>query len=190
MKERLSVRPCPCDTCPYRRDAPSGIWHETEYAKLTTFSPADPDTGLPNLGIFLCHQPSGVKTLCRGWLTVEQDSLAVRLLLIQKRVTPADVFRPARVPLYATGAEAAAAGLKDVREPGGMALAAVARLTKKRARCEMTLEDLMRLRADLRQAIRQLTTTTDGRANAPALTEALKKLQEASFWISHYLDGP
>lgn len=30
----MKCRSQPCDTCPYRQDAPSGLWSASEYAKL------------------------------------------------------------------------------------------------------------------------------------------------------------
>jgi hypothetical protein len=52
----------------------------------------------------------------------------------------------------------------------------------------MSLDDLLTLRADLRRAIAKLTTTGDGRGNSPDLTEVIRKLKEAVFWISAHLD--
>lgn len=54
----------PCDTCPYRRSTPVGIWAPVEYAKLAKAA-RDP------LGAtFGCHKDTGSlrPAICRGWL--------------------------------------------------------------------------------------------------------------------------
>ena len=71
--------PCmknPCPTCPYRRDVPSGIWDESEYAKLELYDEPT-DRRLPQTALFLCHTTP--ESPCRGWLTVHRESVAVRL---------------------------------------------------------------------------------------------------------------
>lgn len=35
MNEYEEPSPRLCESCPYRRDVPSGIWDRSEYAKLT-----------------------------------------------------------------------------------------------------------------------------------------------------------
>lgn len=123
----------PCSSCPYRKDTPPGVWAAEEYQKLTAFSPADGQ--VPALGIFLCHQTNatGVETICRGWLSVERDSVAVRLALIRGQVTVGQVEAAVGVPLYPDGATAARVGLGGVKRPGLPARRMSARLLKKRA---------------------------------------------------------
>lgn len=121
----------PCGSCPYRQDTPPGVWDASEYAKLRQYS----DPMNPLLSVFLCHQTNatGKETVCRGWLSVEQESIAVRLAMIRGAVTPEQVFAPPLVPLYATGEEAAAAGLSAVEEPSPEAVRLSQRLIRKGA---------------------------------------------------------
>ncbi|WP_336794377.1 DUF6283 family protein [Gordonia malaquae] len=52
-----SPAPRPCESCPYRRDVPSGVWAESEYEKLRAY---DAPTGEQPVRLFLCHQYDGV----------------------------------------------------------------------------------------------------------------------------------
>ncbi|WP_067904162.1 DUF6283 family protein [Nocardia vaccinii] len=59
--------PRPCSSCPYRRDAPSGVWDAEEYEKLRLY---DLDMAFQPPRLFQCHQAdfdSGVRRLCAGW---------------------------------------------------------------------------------------------------------------------------
>lgn len=134
----LPVAPEPCGSCPYRRDVPPGIWAAEEYHKLTRFAGEATPERLPALGTFLCHQthPLGRETLCRGWLTVERESLAVRLGCIEGRIDPRQVDAPVTALLYDSGAQAAAMGLRGVRRPSGAAKRLIARLARKLGREE------------------------------------------------------
>lgn len=121
MSASLACPPTPCATCPYRRDTPPGIWHASEYRKLPDF---DPDARTPSYAVFHCHQENltGKATLCRGWVAVHGfRSIAVRLAEVRGLISVAEVERPCPVPLYASGAEACAAGLKGVRRPSAKA---------------------------------------------------------------------
>ncbi len=135
MSRALDVLSTPCGSCPYRRDTPPGIWDASEYEKLGRFADGfDDGAGFPRVSVFLCHQTHAVgrDTVCRGWLAVEQGSLAVRVALCQGLVTPEQVSAPVRVPLYATGEEAAAAGLAGVATPPRAAKQVVARFLRQR----------------------------------------------------------
>ena len=111
------VRRAACPSCPYRLDVPSGVWHPDEYAKLP---PYDEPTAEQPLAAFCCH--ASPDEFCHGWAVVgssrgaEFDLLALRLATIvagQRIEVPAP-----SVPLFASGAEAAAHGLADVLAPG------------------------------------------------------------------------
>lgn len=43
----------PCGSCPYRRDAPAGLWHPEELSLLTGY---DAETWEQPRTLFLCHQ--------------------------------------------------------------------------------------------------------------------------------------
>nr|WP_239003987.1 DUF6283 family protein [Nocardia panacis] len=60
--------PRPCASCPYRRDVPSGIWHESEYNKLRSY---DLDTAYQPTALFECHQTepdTPAARMCAGWV--------------------------------------------------------------------------------------------------------------------------
>lgn len=132
MSASLVCPPFPCNTCPYRRDTPAGIWHPSEYTKLAEYDDDPPGENVP-LATFHCHQEkiTGRPTVCRGWLAVHGDIPAVRLAVIRGEIPAEEVNRPVRVPLYGSGREACAAGLRGVRRPGREARAAISRLAKR-----------------------------------------------------------
>jgi len=125
----LACPPTPCGSCPLRRDTPPGIWHPSEYAKLPLY-----DDQAPEFAVFHCHQENatGVPTVCKGWLAVFGfEAIAVRLAVSRGELTVEQVEAPCKVELYASGAEACAAGLAGVNQPGEKAQRAIARLTAK-----------------------------------------------------------
>lgn len=121
MSEAAHVKPCV--SCPYRCDVPSGIWHPDEYAKLP---PYDRNEAFEK---FMCH--SERSKLCRGWLSVHCESVAVRLCMSKGDVTPEEVFAKPLVKLFNTGLAAAVHGMKQVNRPGKKAREMIASLTKK-----------------------------------------------------------
>jgi hypothetical protein len=142
MSEPLYLAPAPCTTCPYRRDVPAGIWAREEYLKLPGYD-RQPFGGVESLATFHCHQEPeiGKPTVCRGWLSVHADSVAVRIARFQGLITKEDM---ATIPihaepnLYSTGADACRAGLKGVRRPGKKARSAIEKLKKRKAATEAT----------------------------------------------------
>lgn len=111
----------PCGTCPYRRDVPAGVWAASEYAKLPLY---DGETWEQSPLPFFCHQNDG--HLCAGWVGCHdtQHLLALRI----HPVDPAAFDYVSPVPLFATGAEAAAHGLSGVAKPGSRARVAIRKL--------------------------------------------------------------
>lgn len=95
----------PCASCPYRRNVPSGIWDETEYAKLREY---DGETWEQSAAVFMCHHAEG--DVCAGWLGHRDpaDLLAVRL------------------------AAAAEHGIHDIEDPSTEAINAIDKLTRVR----------------------------------------------------------
>lgn len=128
MTEPLHAAPLPCVSCPYRKDVPSGVWSEDEYAKLTDYDPIwmtwpnGKSHLMPSslIAVFHCHQENstGIPTVCRGWLSVHDDCIAVRLALADGRLTEEQVDAPVAVELFATGEEAAEHGMADYYDPG------------------------------------------------------------------------
>lgn len=132
MSEPLFIAPKPCNTCPYARSTPPGIWHPDEYAKLPTY---DDDAAEPSVATFHCHQETAthVPTVCRGWLYVHADSIAVRFAVVTGQLDLSDL-PPAseRDPsLYASGAEACAASMAAIEQPPPAARRAQQRLVRK-----------------------------------------------------------
>lgn len=121
----------PCGSCPYRRDVPAGIWHPDEYAKLPGYDGETGDQAAAGAsGLFMCHQNDG--HLCAGWAGCHDTGhlLALRL----HRVHPSTFNYTSPVPLFASGAEAAAHGLAGVAEPCARARQAIGKLQRRRHR--------------------------------------------------------
>ena len=113
----ITVRPRPCASCPYRRDVPSGIWTAEEYDKLPAYDGGTADQlAASAFALFHCHsQPA---SLCAGWVGCHDmdHNLAVRLNA--RDVDPAVHEYVSPVPLFASGAEAAEHGKRDLSDPG------------------------------------------------------------------------
>lgn len=115
------VRTQPCEACPYRRDVPSGLWAEEEYAKLEAY---DAPTAEQPFATFQCHATP--EFYCHGWAVVhttrghEYDLLALRFAGCD---APA-----AAVPLFESGTEAAEHGRRDVQKPTRRAKQAIDKL--------------------------------------------------------------
>lgn len=121
--------PRPCESCPYRRDVPSGIWDAHEYLKLLDYD--QPMERQPT-GAFLCHQNDG--RLCAGWVGCHgTETLAIRLLAYH--MSEEDVRRVAwyttDVPLFESGRDACLHGLRDLQQPGPEAQRMMDKLLRK-----------------------------------------------------------
>jgi hypothetical protein len=120
MADPLAPASRPCGTCPYRRDVPSGIWAAEEYAKLPAYDGDVPEQAAAGaFGLFMCHQRDG--NLCAGWVGCHdmENNLAVRMHTGE--VDPAVYDYVSPVPLFASGAEAAEHGQRDILHPGPLA---------------------------------------------------------------------
>ena len=130
MSELPKASGAPCGTCPYRRDVPAGIWAAEEYEKLPAYDGEIMDQVMAGaLGLFYCHQNDG--HLCSGWVACHDmtNTLAVRFTPVDPSVY--DYESP--VPVFASGAEAAAHGLSGVDDPDHAARIAILKLERKRA---------------------------------------------------------
>ena len=127
----FAVRKEPCRSCPYRQDCPSGVWDAAEYDKLPRYDNGHPEQQYG--GVFLCHQPAERgEAVCRGWLSVHREDVAVRLALMNESVTRDDADAEVKTPLFASGAEAAAHGMREVKRPSVEAQLMGRRIERKR----------------------------------------------------------
>lgn len=127
----LHLAPNPCNTCPYLRSTPPGIWHRDEYEKLRDYD----DSDSPPIAVFRCHQQlvTNEPTVCRGWLFVHADSVAVRFGIITGQLS-ADDLPPVddeHAELYDSGTEACEAGLSAIKRPSAAARDAQRRLLRR-----------------------------------------------------------
>jgi sarcosine oxidase delta subunit len=126
--------PRPCTYCPYRRDVPSGVWSAEEYAKLARY---DRPTWEQPPAVFRCHvhdRDSERGTVCAGWAGChdcdELMALRVGTLTGEIPVETAEAIRAYRspVPLFDSGAEAAAHGMREILNPGPEARKAIRKI--------------------------------------------------------------
>jgi hypothetical protein len=120
------VRKEPCQSCPYRKDVPSGIWSEYEYDKLVDF---DLPTGDQPMATFACHATPG--HYCHGWAVVHSNRGPEYELLGLRVFAPGAEIPEAAVPLFESGQEAADHGKRDIDNPSPEARAFVERLVGK-----------------------------------------------------------
>jgi hypothetical protein len=115
--------PRPCETCPYRRDVPAGVWSADEYAKLPAY---DRPTQQQPPAVFLCHQHDG--RACAGWAGCHDadELLALRLAPLRGDLSPETVeaIRAYRspVPLHPSGQAAAEYGRAGLAGDDGVGL--------------------------------------------------------------------
>jgi uncharacterized protein DUF6283 len=131
IEENLPApRSRPCVTCPYRRDCPSGIWHEEEYAKLPGYDGDVPDqVEAGAFQLFFCH--THPDKLCAGWVGTHDmyNNLAVRMHGADPSVY--DYVSP--YPLFGSGAEAAEHGLREIEWPDPDAIDMLERMKARQA---------------------------------------------------------
>lgn len=123
----------PCKSCPYRRDVPSGVWAPAEYKKLPAYDGEIIQQLMKGAtGLFMCHQQDG--RLCAGWVGAHGAHNLAAMRLNHHQVAPSVWSYESPVPLFASGAEAAEHGLKDVAAPGAAAGRVIQRLIRKKLR--------------------------------------------------------
>ncbi len=123
----------PCPSCPYRRDCPSGVWAFKEYESLRLYDANE------SIAKFMCH--SDPAKLCRGWLSVHAESLAVRVLTrVRGSVSEEEVYANPPVPLFASGNQAADHGQRQIQRPGKKARRMIEKITAVRTRKGMPVE--------------------------------------------------
>lgn len=130
--------PKPCVSCPYREDVPPGIWAENEYAKLEEF---DEPTYAQPPRLFLCHQTDRDDErarVCSGWAGCHDGDhlMALRIAVLTGDIT-VETFEAVRdyvspVPLFSSGAEAAAHGRSGIEDPDLDAVLAIRKIERRR----------------------------------------------------------
>lgn len=129
------VRGRPCPSCPYRLDVPSGVWSPAEYVKLPAWD-GDIAEQLYAGGadrVFSCHSTPDL--LCAGWVGHREDPsdlLAIRLGVARGDIDPSVLDYRSPVPLFDSGAAAAAHGCRDIEQPGDAAREAIAKIVRVR----------------------------------------------------------
>ncbi|MCC3299690.1 DUF6283 family protein [Arthrobacter caoxuetaonis] len=128
--EAAQPRKSPCASCPYRKNVPSGVWDKAEYAKLPAYDGEMHEQS--SAAVFMCHQGDGC--VCSGWLGHRDpaDMLAVRLGLMRGDLDPSCADYTTDVPLFASGAEAAEHGGKQIHSPGADAVAVIDKIMRKK----------------------------------------------------------
>lgn len=126
---KAKPRPRPCASCPYRQSVPSGVWDASEYAKLPQY---DGDTASQFPAAFFCHQQDG--SVCSGWLghTDPGQLLGVRLGVMRGLLDESCLDYRTDVPLFASGAEAAEHGMKEIKSPGRAAQETMRKIVRKK----------------------------------------------------------
>lgn len=131
------VAKAPCKSCPYRQDVPSGVWHDDEYAKLPRFDGEIIDQLQAGaIGLFMCHQKDG--RLCAGWLASHGPHNLLALRVRGHEVTPDVWSYESPVPVFASGAEAAAHGRAEIPAPSPRAARTISRLLQARLKSPKT----------------------------------------------------
>lgn len=128
MTEPAKPRKTPCASCPYRQNAPSGVWDASEYEKLPRYDGDIPEQ--ESTLVFMCHSQDGC--ICSGWLGHRDpaDLLAVRVALVRGELDADALEYTTTVPLFESGADAAAHGLREIEQPGDRAQAAIDKITR------------------------------------------------------------
>jgi hypothetical protein len=132
VAEKLTVKPSPCASCPYRKGVPSGLWAESEYELLRQYDGSHVEQYLARAtGLFMCHQ--GDEHLCAGWAGCHdmRDTLAARMHADELDDSVWEYKSP--VPLFASGAEAADHGECDIECPSEEAEKAIEKIIRVRA---------------------------------------------------------
>lgn len=119
----------PCGTCPYRTDVPAGIWDAREYEKLRAYDGETHEQVFKGtLALFYCHQQDG--HLCAGWVACHDTEHLLALRVNDVHPDTFDYKSP--VPVFNSGAAAAAHGMSGIDHLDEAAIFAIRKLLLKR----------------------------------------------------------
>jgi hypothetical protein len=136
MTQFKAPLPIACGACPYRQDAPSGLWAKEQYEVLPPYDADMPDQPP---AAFLCHEQNG--HLCAGWVGCHKGDqlLGVMVAAAMGLLSPDEfqlvlTYRPhPDVPLFKSATEAAEHGLRDIAKPSPRAQTMARQLLSKEA---------------------------------------------------------
>lgn len=106
----------PCTNCPYRKDAPVGLWHAVEFKKVVASEAQQMGS------LFHCHKHSGrapaKRSLCVGFVLDQVNRGMPNLSLRMAVISDADVAKVVSsassvVPMYSSALEMCAANGVD-----------------------------------------------------------------------------
>lgn len=125
----------PCKSCPYRKDVPSSVWDASEYKKLPSYDGEIIEQVMGGgFGLFLCHQQNNA--LCSGWLGCHGPENLLAMRMHGHLCEPETFDYGTDVPLFSSGAEAAAHGMRDIEQPSEDAGKTIERIVRKRDKKE------------------------------------------------------
>src|SRR4029450_3919490 len=129
----IEVRSQPCSACPYRQDAPSGLWAHHEYEKLRDYDMPTPDQPWAYFGWHATPE-----FYCHGWAVVHMNR-GHEYELLSLRIAPfAPRIPEPGVPLFGSGNEAADHGQRDIANPAPETGVVVDRLLRKYPRLQVS----------------------------------------------------
>lgn len=107
------------------------MWSAEEYARLPAY---DNETFAQPPRVFMCHQGNG--HLCGGWAGCHdmKNNLGLRFVceLMSDEDLEATLDFTTDVPLFASGTEAAAHGVAEIKAPSDKAIRTIEKLIRKR----------------------------------------------------------
>lgn len=121
----------PCKSCPYRCDVPSGLWDVSEYEKLPDYDGTilEQLTSKGGAKLFDCHQKDG--NLCAGWLATHGTDNLAALRIHGDKIDDSIWGYRSPVPVFASGAEAAEHGMREIKKPNARARRMIDRMVRK-----------------------------------------------------------
>lgn len=141
MTKHFTADPRPCNTCPYAKSTPSGLWAESEYAKLPKY---DGETWEQDVHLFSCHKHGPEdNVLCKGWLLTHGTDrlLALRVAGARGHTLDESVYAECDAEVYESGLAAYEAGILEIPNPSPLAIRRIAQVRAQRAKTSVPTTD-------------------------------------------------